>query len=483
MSTSTPSQKPWFLPVATFRSWSEALRKRTPMTKSAWALALATAGTFAGWSAPPHLARLGAAESTQAQQSQAALRALLTQADVEGRRAAVLEIGAHSPLPAKAAELLIQPLHDTDVEVRALAAMTLLQNDCHVDAALLVLSDLLESDEAEERCLAAFLLGHSPVQQDLVESRLVSHLADTSPLVQLHVAEAMLRLRTGNDMAVKVLSDSLLAEEPSTRAFAVHALGCDTHTPSATVAYRVATRLADTDLDVAAGSALTLLVWTQGVSHPAEGASVNNERIEHIGRLLASETRGTRHAAAVRLLEGASEAALMRDLCRSHLRDEDPLVRACAALALGSSTADSVAVETILSGLMESRSSSENIIGLGTLGRMSRASAPLLEAARQHLESDHASTRTLASSVLLKFAPRDPEALNCLAAGVADGTPEGRSLAARSCQLVDWRQTAVLHDALKLAGRDLHLRTRLSAIEILASRGTAGEIQRVGHTK
>jgi hypothetical protein len=483
MSTSTPSQKPWFLPVATFRSWSEVLRKRNPVTKSAWALALATAGTLAGWSATPHLARLGAAESTQAQQSQAALRALLTQEDVEGRRAAVLEIGAHSPLPGKAAELLIAPLQDSDVEVRALAAMTLLQNESHVDAALLVLCDLLESDETEERCLAAFLLGHSPVQQDLAESRLVPHLDETNPLVRMHVAEALLRLRTGNELAVKVLSDALLSDEATSRAFAVHALGCDTHTPSATVAYRVASKLADQDLDVATGSALTLLVWTQGLSQPTEGSSMNSQRIEQISRLLGSQTVATRHAAAVRLLEGAGEDALMRDLCRSHLRDEDPLVRACAALALGSSTADSVAVETILAGLMESRSASDNIIGLGTVGRLSRASAPLLEAARQHLDSEHASTRTLASSVILKFAPRDPEALKCLAAGVADGTPEGRSLAARSCQLVDWRQNAVLHDALKQASRDSHLRTRLAASEILASRGNAGEIHRVGHTK
>jgi hypothetical protein len=483
MSTSTPSQKPWFLPVATFRSWSAVQGKRPSVTKSAWALTLAAAGTLAGWSYTPHLARLGAAETSQAAQSQAALRALLTQPDEEGRRAAVLEIGAYSPLPAKAADLLIEPLHDSDVEVRALAAMTLLQNDHHTDAALLVLSDLLESDEAEERCLGAFLLGHSPAHQDLAESRLVPHLDDTSPLVQLHVAEAMLRLRTGNETAVKVLSDALLTDEATSRAFAVHALGCDTHTPSATVAYRVAARLADSDLDAAAGSALTLLIWTQGVSQPAEGASLSSQRIEQIGRLLASQTKATRHAAAVRLLEGAGEEALMRDLCRSHLRDEDPLVRACAALALGSSTADSVAVETILSSLLESRSASDNIIGLGTLGRLPRASSPLLQAARLHLESEHASTRTLASSVILKFAPRDPQALECLAAGVAEGTPEGRSLAARSCQLVDWRQHTRLHDALKQAGRDSHLRTRLSATEVLANRGTGGEIQRVGHTK
>jgi hypothetical protein len=85
--------------------------------------------------------------------------------------------------------------------------------------------------------------------------------------------------------------------------------------------------------------------------------------------------------------------------------------------------------------------------------------------------------------VILKVAPRDPQALECLAAGVAEGTPEGRSLAARSCQLVDWRQHTRLHDALKQAGRDSHLRTRLSATEVLANRGTGGEIQRVGHTK
>jgi hypothetical protein len=49
--------------------------------------------------------------------------------------------------------------------------------------------------------------------------------------------------------------------------------------------------------------------------------------------------------------------------------------------------------------------------------------------------------------------------------------------------LVDWSQHTSLHNALKQAGRDSHLRTRLSAIEILAHRGIGGEIQRVGHTK
>lgn len=483
MSTFKPSRKPWFSPVASFRNWSTLLAGQSRVQKSAWALTLAAAGSLVGWSSPTSLARLGAAETTQAAQSGNALRALLSQPDVEGRRAAVLEIGAHSPLPTKAAELLIAPLHDEDVEVRALAAMTLLQNEFHAEAALMVLSDLLESEEAEERCLAAFLLGHSPVNQELAESRLIQHLDEANPLVRLHVAEALLRLKTGNETAVKVLSDALLSDEATSRAFAVHALGCDTHTPSATVAYRVATRLADQDLDVAAGSALTLLVWTQGVSKPAEGSSVNSERIDQIGRLLGSQTKATRHAAAVRLLEGAGEDALMRDLCRSHLRDEDPMVRASAALALGSSTADAVAVETILSGLMDSRSASENILGLGNLGRLPRASAPLLEAARRHLESEHSSTRTLASSVILRFAPRDSQALNCLAGAVTDGTPEGRSLAARSCQLVDWSQHTSLHNALKQAGRDSHLRTRLSAIEILAHRGIGGEIQRVGHTK
>jgi len=482
MSTSKTLKTRWFLPVAKLRNWSVDLAPRTPVSRSAWALALAAAGTVAGWSSVVPHAR-AENPSPQAATSQAALRELLTQPDVEGRRAAVLEMSACSPLPAKAADLMLEPLHDSDVEVRALAAMCLIQNSQHTDAALLVLCDLLDSESAEERCLAAFLLGHSTEQQDLVEARLAKHLSDEDAVVQMHAAESLLRMRTGNESAVKVLSDSLMSSDAASRAFAVHALGSDTHTPSATVAYRVASRLADDDLDVAAGSALTLLVWTHGMAQPAEGASVSQARVEQIGRLLGSETLATRRAAAVRLVEGSVENSQMRELCRRHLRDDDPLVRACAALALSSSQADSVAVETTLVGLLESRSLSDNIIGLGMMGRFAKVSRPMLDAARRQLDAEHACTRTLASAVILKSAPRDAAALDSLAAEIREGSPEGRSLAARTCQLVEWQKHASLQEALKAASHDSHLRTRLAAGDVLAGRGSASEIQRVGFTK
>lgn len=482
MSTSKTLKTRWFLPVVTFRNWSAESASRMAVSKSAWALTLAAAGTVAGWSTAIPLAR-AENPAPQSATSQAALRELLTQADVEGRRSAVLEMAACSPLPSKAADLLLEPLQDSDVEVRALAAMCLIQNSQHTDAALLVLSDLLDSESSEERCLSAFLLGHATEQQDFVESRLTRHLSDDDAVVRMHVAESLLRLRTGNDSATKVLADSLVSSDPASRAFAVHALGSDTHTPSATIAYRVASRLADDDLDVAAGSALTLLVWTHGMAQPAEGAVVSEARSEQIDRLLGSETPATRRAAAVRLIEGSVDNSRMRELCRRHLRDDDSLVRACAALALCNSQADSVAVETTLVGLLESRSLSDNIVGLGTMGRFPKVSRPMLDAARRQLDAEHACTRTLASAVILKSAPRDAAALDGLAAEIREGTPEGRSLAARTCQLVDWQKHGSLVEALKAASHDSHLRTRLAAGDVLAGRSANAEIQRVGHTK
>ncbi len=465
--------------ISAGKTWNQmTFSKRA--RRSALVFALAAAGTAPLLPVVAGSPAADRAKQEQAAESAAALRALLTQPDVDARREAVLQIESLGSLGGKAADLLVEPLHDSDAEVRACTAMALLRLGQHRDASVMVLAALLESDAPEERCLAAFILGEFRVTDSVATERLETCLKDGTAEVRLHTAEALVKIDSEHAGALTELTNGLASTDEAERAFAIHALGVLDQTPNPTLAFRMAAAQGDSDLDVAAGSALTLIRWNASAAKASERAFVSKERVENIKRLLDNGSPAARQAAAVRLGVAVDPDSKVAGAARAHLHDQDAIVRSNAALALCASSADAQAVEDSLVELLDSTSDQQAIVGLGAVGRMPSASRPLVEGAQRHLRSANGTVRILAAAVVARVAPDHPQVLAVLAQGISSGSPESRTLAARTLRITQWQNDARVRQSLASAAREDNLRIRAAANQVMSGGGRPAAVRPAG---
>lgn len=448
--------------------------------KTALLLALAAAGVSTPVVTALSLASTGHSQSRseRAAESAAALQALLTQRDVNGRRSTVLEIGATGAMAVKAADLLLEPLRDSDAEVRACTAMVLLNLGVHGEAATKVLVDLLQCDQLELRCLAAFILGETSTTDSEALQQLAALLECDQPAVCLHAAEALVKISGEHPRALAVLGRALDSTDSGERSFVVHALASLDRAPSASLKFRIATLQGDSDREIAASAAVTLIRWTEGAGEQSSRPQfVSRERREQISKLLEDQQPAVRRAAAVRLM---SPTGPLTEAARASLKDHDAVVQASAAHALAGSPDDGVMIETTLLELLESDDDARAIPALGTVGRMTSVPQPVADGVERHLDSPNAGTRLLAATVLARIAPERESALQVLTATIEQGTPDLRALAARSVKLTSARQDAGVRHALGRTAREENLRIRSAAARALISVGSQREVRTPG---
>ncbi len=435
---------------------------------AAWMLACAVAGAALPWS-PDADWGLSAETVTSGEGADAAssLRELLTQADANSRLSAVLEIGAMGSQAGKASDLLLDPLHDSDSQVRACAAMVLLKLGAHRDAALVVVQDMLNSPEAGDRSLAAFVAGESGVTDTDAKAQLEKCLADEAVEARLHAAEALLKTSPSHPEALAVVLKALASSDTAERAFAIHVLGGLPTAPSTSVAHRVAVLQADSDADIAAGAAVNTLLWSATRESHSAGR-ISAQRMEQIARLLEAGPVLARRAAAVRMGTSVPADSRLAEVARAQLTDTDPLIRSCAALALGGTGTEEATERTLLE-MLDSGDPSQMIPALGAIGRMPVVSRQVHETVIARQQTGIAGVDILAATVVAGVEPSDAAAITTLVRAAEDESPEVRTLALRALQLTKWREHEGAETCIRTRSGDENLRVRAAAEQTLAT--------------
>lgn len=438
------------------------VRRLTP-----WMVVCALAGASLPWS--PDSDTGVSAETVSADEAAdpaAALRELLTQPDPGSRLSAVLEIGSLGQAAGKASDLLLDPLHDSDSQVRVCAAMVLLKVGSHRDAALVVVQDMLNAEDAGDRCLAAFVAGECSVTEPGAVAQLEKCLTHDSVEVRLHAAEALLKANSSHAEALAIVLKALAASDNTERAFAVHVLGGMPTAPSTSVAHRVAVLQADGDPEIAAGAAINTLLWS--ATRESAAGRMPAARMEQIARLLESGPVVARRAAAVRMGAAVASDSRLAEAARDHLGDADPLIRACSALALGGGNTEASS-ERVLLEMLDSGDPSQLIPALGAIGRMPVVSRQVHETVVARQQTGLTGVDLLAATVVAGVDPADSGAIATLVTAAGDESPEVRTLALRALQLTRWREHEAAVSCIRTRSADENLRVRAAAEQTLAT--------------
>jgi HEAT repeat protein len=155
----------------------------------------------------------------------AALVAQLSSADVQ-ERVSALETLALTGAAAQSAEADVRTCFtDSDPTVRAYAAWAHWELTGAASDPLVVLIDVLSNDhDADTAAFCCYVLGAMAGQAEPAIPVLMSLRTESSQVVQIHAAEALLRIAPQDAGSLDVLTAALSADDPQTRALAAVAL-------------------------------------------------------------------------------------------------------------------------------------------------------------------------------------------------------------------------------------------------------------------
>ncbi|MFM7159554.1 MAG: HEAT repeat domain-containing protein, partial [Planctomycetaceae bacterium] len=192
------------------------------------------------------------------------------------------------------------------------------------------------------------------------------------------------------------------------------------------------------------------------------------QRMEQIARLLETGPVPVRRAAAVRMGASVPADSRLAEVARAQLSDSDPLIRSCAALALGGTGAEAATEQALLE-MLDSGDPSQLIPALGAIGRMPVVSRQVHETVMSRQQTGIPGVDILAATVVAGVEPSDSTAITTLVRAAGDESPEVRTLALRALQLTRWREHEGADACVRARSGDENLRVRAAAEQTLAT--------------